>query len=286
MANVNPGGSATWTEDDFHGLEDVLEAYRRHADEIAAEVAAVGAPDVPHVRGAFGASQFAEAIRAREIRPLVSAVEAAVPELVRQEVPIEAIVQQLARFTEPLHKALTAEYASDPARLARGFRTYGKLRDAVAVAAASAYARHRVEALQEEQRRILRQLSTPVIQVWDDILVMPLIGVVDSVRARQMMEQLLSRITELGSRIVILDVTGVPTVDTEVANHFIRTTRAARLVGAHTILVGISPQVALTLVRLDVGLEGLETYSDLRSGLERAFALLGYRVERAARPAP
>ncbi|MBX6350946.1 MAG: STAS domain-containing protein [Clostridia bacterium] len=276
MADVSPA----WTDDDFEGLADVLEAYRRHADEISAEVAAGRGAQVPRVRGSFGVSEFAAAIRARDIGPLIAAVEAAVPELVREDVPLEAIVQELARLTGPLHKSFAADYADDPVRLARAFRTYGKLRDAIAVAAATAYAKRRVEALQEEQRRILRQLSTPVIQVWEDILVMPLIGVVDSVRARQMMEQLLTRITELGSRIVILDVTGVPTVDTEVANHFIRTMKAARLVGARTILVGISPQVALTLVRLDVGLEGLETYSDLRSGLERAFALLGYRIDR------
>jgi len=110
------------------------------------------------------------------------------------------------------------------------------------------------------------------------VLAMPLVGMVDSARAKQMMEQLLNRIVERQSRIVILDVTGVPSIDSGVADHLIRTTRAARLVGARSILAGISPQVAVTLVRMGISFGDLETVSDLRSALALALEMLGYKV--------
>lgn len=150
------------------------------------------------------------------------------------------------------------------------------------VIAGEVYASEREDQVEDEFRHLIRRLSTPVIEVWDEIQVLPLIGVIDSTRAQQMTEQLLERIVDQQARVVIIDITGVPTVDTAVADHLLRTTRAASLVGARAILVGISPQVAQTLVRLGVSLGDVETYSDLRSGLEHALRSLGYVIERRA----
>ena len=148
------------------------------------------------------------------------------------------------------------------------------------IIAGEVYATEREDQVQDEYRQVVRRLSTPVIQVWDEVLVLPLIGVIDSSRAQQMTERLLERIVDLQARVVIMDITGVPTVDTAVADHLIKTTRAAGLVGAKAILVGISPQVAQTLVRLGVSLGDIETYADLHSGLANALRSLGYVVPR------
>lgn len=111
------------------------------------------------------------------------------------------------------------------------------------VAAGEVYADQRQDDVEDEYRQLVRRLSTPVIEVWDGIQVLPLIGVIDSTRAQQMTEQLLERIVERQARVVILDITGVPTVDTAVGDHLMRTIQAAGLVGTKAILVGISPQV-------------------------------------------
>ncbi len=133
--------------------------------------------------------------------------------------------------------------------------------------------------LLEAQQAAIRELSTPVIQVWEGILVLPIVGAVDSARVRQIMETLLTRIVETQSAIVILDITGVPTVDTAVANHLIKTVQAARMLGARSIVTGLSPKVAQTVVELGVELTGITTCANLRAGLETALAMLGVKVE-------
>ena len=109
---------------------------------------------------------------------------------------------------------------------------------------------------------------------------MPLIGVLDSGRAQQMMEQLLEAVAAKEARYIIIDITGVPTVDTGVADHLIKTTKAAGLVGTKTLLVGISPRVAQTLVRLGVSLGDVVTFTDLRSGLAYALEALDFEVKK------
>ena len=129
-----------------------------------------------------------------------------------------------------------------------------------------------------KQREAMLELSTPVIQVWQGILTLPLIGTIDSFRARQVTEQLLDRITQTQATFVILDITGVPIVDTNVANHLIKTIRAASLLGTHCILVGIGPEIAQTLVRLGVDLSGIETRGTLQDGLELALRAQGWQI--------
>ncbi len=130
----------------------------------------------------------------------------------------------------------------------------------------------------EVQRMLLEQVAVPVIQVWDGILLLPLIGVIDSYRAGRILEHLLEAINQYNARVLILDVTGVPLVDTAVAMHLIHSTRAAYLLGCDCILVGIGPHIAQTLIALGIDFSHIETQATLQQGLAEAFRRLHLRV--------
>lgn len=133
----------------------------------------------------------------------------------------------------------------------------------------------------EAQQQTIRELSTPILPLYEGILVLPLVGVIDSLRAGQIMERLLTAIAERQSDIVIIDITGVPVVDTAVANYLLQTARAAQLIGAQVILVGIGPEIAQTIVQLGVNLSGIAIGANLQTGIELALQ----RTGRAIRPA-
>lgn len=264
-----------WSQEELAGLADILATAERHPEiSRQAEVAGAQGPSLRPV--------LQEGLARKDLTPFFEAVGDRVAGLLRQDFPFHQVVQLIHGDARPLFEALGADYGPDLQRVLRAVQAFSKFQGQAAIRAGEVFASQRAQLVEEEQRKIIRELSTPVIPVWDGILVMPLVGLVDSGRAKQMMEHLLNRISALGSRIVILDVTGVPSVDTAVADHFIRTTRAARLVGARSIIVGISPQVAQAMVRLGVSLEGVETYGDFHSGLQRALSLLGYTVTREA----
>jgi rsbT co-antagonist protein RsbR len=138
-----------------------------------------------------------------------------------------------------------------------------------------------LEALARHQRAI-RELSTPVIRVHQRLLLLPLIGTVDSQRAEQIMETLLLQVVDHQALVVILDIAGVPLVDTQVADYLIKATAAVRLLGAQTILTGISAQVAKTIVELGVDVSSMVTRSSLVDGLEHALSLLGKEIATRA----
>ncbi len=134
----------------------------------------------------------------------------------------------------------------------------------------------------EEQRRTISELRTPVLQVWEGILAMPIVGSVDTARAQEMTEALLERIVATDSEVVILDISAVPIVDTAVARHLLETVSAARLLGAEVMIVGLSTRTAITLVHLGVELGGVITRTTMAKGLKLAFAHMGLRVVRDA----
>ena len=136
----------------------------------------------------------------------------------------------------------------------------------------------RIQDVVSLQRKAILELSTPVIQIWEGILVLPLIGTIDSARTRQIMEDLLTRVVETQSEVAILDLTGVSVVDTAVANHLMKTVEAAELLGTRCILTGISPAIAQTLVHLGVDLGHIVTCSTLKTGLQRALRMRGMGV--------
>lgn len=156
-----------------------------------------------------------------------------------------------------------------------------RLLDLVLQRMMDAYVRAR-DAIIAQQQEDLLELSTPVVKLWDDVVALPLVGTLDSRRAMVVMESLLSRIAESGARIAILDITGVSTVDTLVAQHLIKTVTAARLMGAECVLSGIRPQIAQTLVQLGVNLGDVETRATLADAFAAALRRLGVAVVREA----
>jgi rsbT co-antagonist protein RsbR len=140
----------------------------------------------------------------------------------------------------------------------------------------------------QERERIIRQqqdaiqeLSTPVLQVRERLLILPIIGVLDSQRAQQLTEQLLGGIRRHRAKVVVVDVTGVPELDAAVANHLVQTVDASRLMGAGVIITGLSSEIAQTLVTIGVDLTKMNTVGDLQGGIEEAERLLGFKVTRS-----
>jgi len=147
-----------------------------------------------------------------------------------------------------------------------------------------AYEKSREEVIHRQQTELL-ELSTPVIKLWDGVLALPLIGTLDSARTQIVMESLLQRIVTTGSEIAIIDITGVPTVDTVVAQHLLKTVTAIRLMGADCIISGIRPQIAQTIVHLGVDLHGVITKANLADALSLALRRSGFAVTRVLAPA-
>ena len=130
------------------------------------------------------------------------------------------------------------------------------------------------------QQAAIRELSTPVIRVYERVLLLPVVGTVDSHRAEQIMEQLLLRVVEEQARVIIVDIAGVPVVDTRVADHLIKTTAAVRLLGAETVLTGISAHVARTIIQLGVDITGMHTLARLSDGIELALGVVGREIRQ------
>ena len=176
---------------------------------------------------------------------------------------------------EPLFELLRQELASDAGLLAKETWAASSLIDRLGLHTIECYARIREEVITRQQQELL-ELSTPVVELWEGILALPLIGTLDSSRTQIVMESLLQRIVTSGAEIAIIDITGVPTVDTLVAQHLIKTISAARLMGADCILSGIRPQIAQTIVHL-----GLELNVVSKATMADALALALRRSGRA-----
>ena len=141
----------------------------------------------------------------------------------------------------------------------------------------TAFQRAREELITRQQEEML-ELSTPVVKLWDGILALPMIGTLDSARTQVVMESLLQKIVDTGSEMAIIDITGVPTVDTLVAQHLLKTVTALRLMGAECIISGVRPQIAQTIVHLGVDLQGVITKANLADALALALKRGGYKV--------
>ena len=143
---------------------------------------------------------------------------------------------------------------------------------------------HERERIIREQQDAIREFSTPVLPVREGLLILPIVGVIDSQRARQLTGQLLQGIRANRAKVVVIDVTGVPSINSAVANHLVLTVEAARLLGATAIVTGLSPEIAQTLVTIGVDLSKMNTVGDLRGGIEEADRLLGYQAVRIDEP--
>lgn len=172
---------------------------------------------------------------------------------------------------------LAEELEGDADALVREMQFFTALLDKMGLVMVENYIRSREEIIRQ-QREDMMELSTPVIKVWDKILTLPIIGTLDSRRAQLMMEALLQKIVETSSVIAILDITGVKTMDTLVANHLIKTVTAARLMGARCILTGVSPGIAQTMVQLGIDLTQVTTRAQMADGIKLAFEMVGRTV--------
>jgi rsbT co-antagonist protein RsbR len=172
---------------------------------------------------------------------------------------------------------LAEEMESNFDVLVREMQYFTTLLDKMGLVMVENYIRSREEIIRQ-QREDMMELSTPVIKVWDKILTLPIIGTLDSRRAQLMMEALLQKIVETGSTIAILDITGVKTMDTLVANHLIKTVTASRLMGARCILTGVSPAIAQTMVQLGIDLSQITTRAQMADGIKLAFEMIGRAV--------
>ncbi|MGJ7566212.1 STAS domain-containing protein [Variovorax sp. GB1R11] len=180
---------------------------------------------------------------------------------------------------KPLFAAIQRRLGTDAAAMASSLWALSTTIDRLAQHTAGTYQQAREEIIRRQQEELL-ELSTPVVKLWDGVLAVPMIGVLDSSRTQMVMEALLEKIVETGSELAIIDITGVPTVDTLVAQHLLKTVTAIRLMGADCIISGIRPQIAQTIVHLGIDLQGVRTKATLADALALALQQTGWRVTR------
>lgn len=176
-----------------------------------------------------------------------------------------------------LARSLFAKYQHDFGLLNRILDAYEPAANRIANTVAVSFVQERERTIRQQQEAI-RELSTPVLQVRERLLILPIIGVIDPQRARQLTEQLLRGIRINRAKLVVIDITGVAAMDSNVANHLVQTVEASRLLGASVIVTGLSPEIAQTLVTIGVDLSKMNTVGDLQGGIEEAERQLGYHV--------
>lgn len=195
----------------------------------------------------------------------------------RVGLPVKSYFGMYCFYLRAVLGRLREEYEGTPEAAFKVFNSLMKLTFFDMGLAIDTYIESRERTIQGQQEAI-RELSTPVLLLRPGLLLLPIIGLIDTLRARQLTEQLLRSVRSNRARVVVIDVTGVPSVDTKVANHLVQTVEAARLMGAVSIVSGIAPDIAQTMVRLGIDLRRIRTVGDLQSGIEEAERQLGYMV--------
>ena len=185
---------------------------------------------------------------------------------------------------EALLQVLSEEIKDDAVELYRSSMNISRLLDSFSIVTFETFIKGREEVILRQTDEIA-EISTPVIRVWDGILALPIIGTLDSARTQGVMENLLQEIVETGSSIAILDISGVPAVDSLVAQHLIKTVSATRLMGAECIISGIRPEIAQTVVHLGIDLSSIITKATLASALRFAFQSLSMEVKKVVKKA-
>jgi len=180
---------------------------------------------------------------------------------------------------QPLFSRARTALANDAQAMADGTWAINDIVDALGIHTVKAFQKTREDVIMRQQEEML-ELSTPVVKLWDGVIALPMIGTLDSARTQIVMESLLQKLVDTGSEIAIIDITGVPTVDTLVAQHLLKAVTAIRLMGAECIISGIRPQIAQTIVHLGVDLQGVTTKATLADALAIALKRVGLTVSR------
>jgi len=189
------------------------------------------------------------------------------------------VVNIVLLLRDVLARSLFEKYREDFALLNRVLDAYEPAANRIANMVAVSFVQERERVIRDQQDAI-RELSTPVLQVRERLLILPIIGILDDPRAHQLTEQLLKGIRRHRAKVVVIDITGVPDVNEEVANSLVQTVDASKLMGASVIITGLSSEIAQTLVTIGVDLSKMDTVGDLQEGIEEAERLLGFRVVR------
>src|SRR5438309_2567096 len=205
--------------------------------------------------------------------------------IIPRGVETHEVVGIVLLLRDVLARSLFGKYHEDFDKLNRILDAYEPAANRIANTVAVSFVQERERIIRQQQEAI-RELSTPVLQVRERLLILPIIGVIDPQRARQVTEQLLRGIRANRAKVVVIDITGVPAIDSTVANHLVQTVDASRLMGASVIITGLSPEIAQTLVTLGVELGKVNAVGDLQGGIEEAERLLGYIVTLAGEPTP
>jgi rsbT co-antagonist protein RsbR len=203
--------------------------------------------------------------------------------IIPRGVETHEVVGIVLLLRDVLARSLFAKYQTDFRKLNRILDAYEPAANRIANTVAVGFVQERERVIRQQQEAI-RELSTPVLQVRERLLILPIIGVIDPQRARQLTEQLLRGIRTNRAKVVVIDITGVAAMDVTVANHLVQTVEASRLLGATVIVTGLSPEIAQTLVTIGVDLGKMNTVGDLQGGIEQAERLLGYKVVTLAEP--
>jgi rsbT co-antagonist protein RsbR len=199
--------------------------------------------------------------------------------IIPRGVETDEVVGIVLLLRDVLARSLFEKYQTDFDLLNRVLDAYEPAANRIANTVAVSFVQERERIIRQQQEAI-RELSTPVLQVREQLLILPIIGVLDSQRARQVTEQLLRAIRANRAKVVVIDITGVPTIDSTVANHLVQTVDASGLMGASVIITGLSSDIALTLVTIGLDLSKMNAVGDLQGGIEEAERLLGYEVTR------
>jgi rsbT co-antagonist protein RsbR len=225
------------------------------------------------------------ALETRTLEALQAYAQNLSERIIPRGVETHEVVGIVLLLRDVLARSLFAKYHGDTVLLNRVLDAYEPAANSIASTVAVGFVRERERIIREQQEAI-RELSTPVLQVRERLLILPIIGVIDPQRARQLTEQLLRGIRANRAKVVVIDITGVAAMDANVANHLVLTVESARLLGARVIVTGLSPEIAQTLVNIGVDLGKMNTVGDLQGGIEEAERLLGYKVVLMSEPQP
>jgi len=221
--------------------------------------------------------QYVEALETGTFEALQAYARNLSERIIPRGVETHEVIGIVLLLRDVLARSLFAKYQGDFGKLNRILDAYEPAANRIANTVSVGFVQERERIIREQQEAI-RELSTPVLQVRERLLILPIIGVIDPQRARQLTEQLLRGIRTNRAKVVVIDITGVAAMDSQIANHLVQTVEASRLLGATVIVTGLSPEIAQTLVNIGVDLGKMNTVGDLQGGIEGAERLLGYKV--------